>query len=377
MEKITSRERVIAAIKHHAPDRVPLNMTICEKPYIDLLDYFGIDKSNISEPDKWGEILMIPELAKVLGIDFLFIKPGKPQKKYKNTNLDLSTDDWGVVRKKVHLKNGGYYWEIVEHPLKDSTIEDLKYLQWPDPDCEEIYKNLSFQAKNLFESTDYCLIGRFSSSIFEIAWYMRGLEQFLIDLVINQDFAKALLDKIFTIQIKTAERCLELAGEYVQILRLGGDLGSQMGPLISPEIFKKMVKPVLCKTWSILKNKFRKYNPNGFIMYHSCGNVYPFISDFVECGLDILDPIQKVAGMEIKKLKYEFGDKLTFHGAIDTQYLLPYGSLAEVKNEVKKVIEILGKNGGYIVAPVHNIQADVPVKNIIALSEAVQEFGKI
>ena len=374
---MTSRERVIAAIKHHTPDRVPLDMTISEKLYIGLLDYFNIDKSNISEPDKWGEIPMIPELAKVLGIDFLFIKPGRPQKQDKNTNLDLSTDDWGVVRKKVYLKNGGYYWEIVEHPLKDSNIKDLKYFPWPDPDNEEIFKNLSSQAKNLYENTDYCLIGRFSSSIFETAWYMRGLEQFLIDLMINQDFATALLDKIFAIQIKTAEQCLELAGEYTQILRLGGDLGSQIGPLISPNIFKKIVKPVLCKSWSVLKSKFRKYNPDGFIMYHSCGNIYPFIPDFIECGLDILDPIQKVEGMEIEKLKDEFGDKLTFHGAIDTQYLLPYGSPAEVKSEVRRVMEILGKNGGFIAAPVHNVQADVPIENIIALSEAVQEFGKV
>ena len=185
------------------------------------------------------------------------------------------------------------------------------------------------------------------------------------------------MEKIFTIQIKTAERCLELAGEYIQILRMGGDLGTQAGPLISPETFEKMVKPVICETWSILKSKFRKYNPDGYISYHSCGNIFPFIPHFIECGLDILDPIQKVEDMEIQKLKDAFGNKLTFHGAIDTQSLLPYGSPADVKNEVKKVIEILGKNGGYIAAPAHNVQADVPIENIIALSEAVRESGGI
>ena len=111
-------------------------------------------------------------------------------------------------------------------------------------------------------------------------------------------------------------------------------------------------------------------------MFHSCGNIYPLIPDFIECGLDILDPIQKVKGMEIEKLKAEFGNKLTFHGAIDTQYLLPNGSPAEVKNEVKRIVSILGKNGGYIAAPVHNLQADVPVENIIALSEAVKDKTK-
>ena len=134
MEIMTSRERVIAAIKHQTPDRVPLDMTICEKPFMGLMDYFGINKANLSEPDKWGEILMIPELAKALGVDFLFIKSGKPKKKDKESYADLSTDDWGVVRKKVLLKNGGCYWEIVKHPLKDATIEDLKHFAWPDPD---------------------------------------------------------------------------------------------------------------------------------------------------------------------------------------------------------------------------------------------------
>lgn len=377
---MTPRERAISAIKHYTPDRVPLDMTICEEPYMKLLDYFNIDKSNVPKADKWGEILVIPELAKALRIDFLYIKSKKPQNhnKNKNTTIDLSTDEWGVVRKKVHLRNGGYYWEIVKHPLKDARIEDLKDFPWPNPDNEKIYEGLSQQAKNLYKNTDLCLIGRFSSSIIETAWYMRGLEQWLMDLIINQDFAKLLMEKIFSIQMRIEERCLELAGKYIQILKLaGGDLGSQAGPLISPVIFKKMIKPILCKGWGISKNKFRKYNPNGFVMFHTCGNVYPLISDFVECGLDILDPVQKVEGMEIEKLKDEFGDKLTFHGAIDTQYLLPYGSPAEVRSEVKRVIEILGKNGGYIAAPVHNLQVDVPVENILALSDAVKEFGKV
>ena len=375
---MTPRERTISAIKHHSPDRVPLDMTICEEPYMKLLDYYNIDKSNIPEVDKWGEILMIPELAKALGIDFLYIKSKKPQNHNKNTTSDFFTDEWGVVRKKIHLRNGSYYWEIVKHPLKEARIEDLKDFLWPDPNNEKRYEGLASQAKNLYKNSDLCLIGRFSSSIFETAWYMRGFEQWLMDLVINQDFVKLLMTKIDSIQRRIEERCLELTGEYIQILKLaGGDLGGQMGPLISPEIFKKVIKPILCKGWKISKSKFRKYNPNGSVMFHTCGNVYPFILDFIECELDILDPIQKVEGMEIEKLKEEFGDKLTFHGAIDTQYLLPYGSPAEVKSEAKRVMEILGKNGGYIAAPVHNLQADVPVENIIALSDAVKEFGKV
>ena len=378
MVNMTPRERAISAIEHNNPDRVPLDMTICEEPYMKLLEYFGIDKSNILGGDKWGEILMIPELAKALGIDFLYIKSKKPQNhnQSKNISADLSTDEWGVVRKKVQLRDGSYYWNIVHHPLKESRIEDLIDFPWPNPDDEQVCEDLPSEAKHLYKNTDLCLIGRFGSSIFETAWYMRGFEQFLMDLMINQDFAKVLMEKICSIQMRIDERCLELAGKYIQILKLAGDdLGGQEGPLISPEIFRQMIKPILCKRWEVIKSKFRKINPKGYVMFHSCGNIYPIIPDFIECGLDILDPIQKVKGMEIEKLKAEFGNRLTFHGAIDTQYLLPNGSPAEVRSEVKRIINILGKNGGYIAAPVHNLQADVPVKNIIALSDAVRESG--
>src|SRR5450830_319479 len=378
MINMPPRERALSAIEHNNPDRVPLDMTICEEPYMKLLDYFVIDKSNILGGDKWGEILMIPELAKALGIDFLYIKSKKPQNhnQSKNISADLSTDEWGVVRKKVQLRDGSYYWNIVHHPLKESRIEDLIDFPWPNPDDEQVCEGLSSQAKHYYKNTDLCLIGRFGSSIFETAWYMRSFEQFLMDLMINQDFAKVLMEKICSIQMRIDERCLELAGKYIQILKLAGDdLGGQEGPLISPEIFRQMIKPILCKRWEVIKSKFRKINPKGYVMFHSCGNIYPIIPDFIECGLDILDPIQKVKGMEIEKLKAEFGNKLTFHGAIDTQYLLPNGSPAEVRSEVKRIISILGKNGGYIAAPVHNLQADVLVENIIALSDAVRGSG--
>jgi uroporphyrinogen decarboxylase len=376
MGNMTPRERAISAIEHNNPDRVPLDMTICEEPYMKLLEYFGIDKANIPKADKWGEILVEPELAKALGIDFLYVKSKKPKNPNENKNIsaDLSTDEWGVVRKKVYLKDWNYYWDIVHHPLKESRIEDLADFPWPNPDDGQVCEGLASQARYLYKNTDFCLVGRFGSSIFETAWYMRGFEQFLMDLMVNQDFAKALMEKICSIQMRIDEICLELAGEYIQILKLAGDdLGGQTGPLISPEIFRQMVKPILCKRWKVIKGRFRKFNPKGYVIFHSCGNIYPLIPDFIGCGLDILDPIQKLKGMEIEKLKAEFGNKLTFHGAIDTQYLLPNGSPAEVKSEVKRVIETLGRNGGYIAAPVHNLQADVPVENIIALSEAVKD----
>jgi uroporphyrinogen decarboxylase len=377
MRGMTPRQRALAAIRHEEPDRVPFDITICFEPFMNLVQALGIKLETIPQPDKWGEVFLTPEIAIRIGVDFLYIKSGSPTFSKQKTNPDGSvTDEWGITRKKVFFKNGIYYWEMVEHPLKDASIKDLEEYIWPDPDDPGRYENLLERAKDLYENTDFCLIGRFGGSIFETAWYMRGLEQWLIDLVKNQEFTRILLDKICNIQMKIDQNCLIIAGKYIQILKVAGDdLGAQECPLISPKTFEKIVKPVLCKRWKAAKDTFRIYNPEGHILFHSCGNIYPFINDFINCGLDILDPIQKVEGMEIAKLKSEFGDRLTFHGAIDTQELLPYGTAEQVKEEVRKTIQVLGRNGGYIIAPVHNVQADVPPENLIALSEAVKEYG--
>jgi uroporphyrinogen decarboxylase len=374
------RERVIASIERKDFDRFPIDLTLCEKPYCSLLDYFGMEKSKAPEADKWGEILITPELAKVLDIDCIYLKgkqainPKKESKKNIESSIEQFTDEWGVVRKKINLAGGGYYWEIIKHPLKDLNLEQLYDYKWSTPDEEE-FQGLEKYSKSLYEDTDLCVIGKFGGSIFETAWYMRGFEQWMIDLLTNQEFAVFLLEKICSVQMRIDEICLERAGEHIQILKLAGDdFGSQNGLLISQNTFRKMIKPFLNKRWNSAKNKFKQLNPTGYTMFHTCGNVFPIIKDFIDCGLDILDPIQKVPGMEIEKLKSEFGEKLTFHGAVDTQFLLPYASEEEIQKEVKKIVSVLGHNGGLIVAPVHNVQKDVPIKNIFAMINTVKEI---
>jgi uroporphyrinogen decarboxylase len=374
------RERVIASIEKKNLDRFPIDMTLCKEPYYILMDYYGLDKSKAPEPDKWGEIFITPELAKALDIDCIYLKgkqvinPSKESRKGKNSSNMQFTDEWGVTRKKINLSDGGYYWEIINHPLKDLSLQQLHDYSWPVQN-EDDYCELNKKAKALYEDTDLCIIGRFGGSIFETAWYMRGFEQWMMDLLINQELAVFLLEKISSVQMKIDEICLDRAGKYIQIIKLAGDdLGGQNGLLISAETYRKIVKPVLCNRWKAAKTRFRKLNPSGYIMFHTCGNVYPILNDFIDCELDILDPIQKVPGMEIEKLKKEFCGKLTFHGAVDTQFLLPFGSEEEVAREVQKIISVLGSGGGLIVAPVHNIQSDVPVKNIFAMIEAVKRF---
>ena len=170
---------------------------------------------------------------------------------------------------------------------------------------------------------------------------------------------------------------IEAVGEYVDILRLSGeDLGTQEGPLISLKMFRRLVRPYLERLWGFAKQKLLEKNPRAKIMLHSCGAVRMFIPDWIDMDLDILDPIQpKAKGMDPFQLKADFGDKLSFHGGIDAQYVLPFGTTEDVRQHTRTYIKALAPGGGYIVAPVHNVQGDVSPENLVAMREAVEEFG--
>lgn len=170
---------------------------------------------------------------------------------------------------------------------------------------------------------------------------------------------------------------IEAAGQYVDLLRLSGeDLGSQEAALISLPMFRRLLRPYLQELWGYAKQKLLEKNPTAKIMLHSCGNVRSFIPDWIEMGLDVLDPIQPNAkGMDPFALKRDFGDRLSFHGGIDAQYVMPFGTTEEMRQHTRKYIQALAPGGGYIVAPVHNVQGDVPPQNLVAMVEAVEEFG--
>ena len=206
---------------------------------------------------------------------------------------------------------------------------------------------------------------------------MRGMEQWLMDLAIDPEFVNALMGKLVDIALAMTEVGLRACGPYVQILRLAGDdLGQQRGMLVSEQMFRNLLKPHFARLFRVAKSMFLDCNPRGKLMTHTDGDVYPILSDFAEMGLDVLNPVQPyVAEMDHGRLKREIGNRLSFHGGIDIQHVLPYGSPADVKAEVRKAIAALGSQGGYIVAPTHYVQADVPPENILALRDAVLEFG--
>lgn len=199
-----------------------------------------------------------------------------------------------------------------------------------------------------------------------------------MDMVINVDFARRLLDIIADIQIILDRRGIEAAGKYLSIFKLSGeDFGMQDRPLFSMKTWEELVRPVLTRRWQAARAACDEFAPHVKLMLHSDGAIRPFIPDIIECGVDILDPIQPhCEGMELYSLKCDFGDRLVFHGAIDTQKVLPFGTPEQVEAETIRCIDALGRGGGYILAPVHNVQADVPPENLIAMCEAVRAFGR-
>jgi uroporphyrinogen decarboxylase len=237
---------------------------------------------------------------------------------------------------------------------------------------------LEKKCKWLHQNTDFALVGRFSTPIFEQAHYLRGFQQLLMDCALDPEFAAALLDKTTDIAVGMVKAGLQACGKYLAILRLAGDdMGQQDRTLLSPAMFRDLVKPRFARLYTAAKTEFRKYNPNGKIKAHTDGNVYPLLDDYVEMGLDILNPVQPyVAQMDHYRIKKKYGDRLSFHGGIDIQRVMPFGTPEEVKAEARKVMRALGPGGGYILAPTHYLLPDVPPENIVALRDAVLHSGK-
>jgi uroporphyrinogen decarboxylase len=271
-------------------------------------------------------------------------------------------NEWGMKFKSI-----GLYNEFYEYPLAHAqSIKDIQQYPFPNPFAQGRFSN----AENTIEKCkgDYAIVADLETAIFETAWYLVGLEKFMMDLVSEAPYIDVLLDTIMEINLEIGKH---LVGLGADILWAGDDFGSQQGLVMSPSLWRQKFKPRI-KT---LFEAFRKVNPDIKIAWHSCGSITEIIPDFIEIGLDILNPIQPLAiGMDPINLKKRFGNDLIFFGGIDIQDLLPKAKPQYIKAEVKRIIDILGQKGGFIVAPAHNIQDDTPIENVIALFEAVKEY---
>jgi uroporphyrinogen decarboxylase len=313
-----------------------------------------------------------------LKVDVYGINPGKARgvsrPPWSEGGYDKLVDEWGIEWWKP--QEGGFYYDMRRHPLANvETVAELKKYKFPDPLDPGRYEGMALQADQLMNRRHVAyVLGRNAPGIFEIALWMRGFENFYCDMVANREFAEALLDIICEIKMKYWARALELVGANVMIISEADDLASQGACLISPQMYRQVLKPYHTKLFSYIKKQARVPVK---IFYHSCGAVLPLLPDLIEAGIDILNPVQVSAtGMDSKELKRRFGRDLTFYGGgVDTQKVLPRGTPAQVREEVRRRIEDLAPGGGFVFNTVHNIQADVPPENIMAMWETLQEFG--
>ncbi len=289
----------------------------------------------------------------------------------------LVEDAWGVLYRKVQQTSGSYM-EVAYSPLANATLDDLKKYPWPDPHVPGRLEETAASAKRLYEETDLALMGRFGGPIIETAVYLMGFEQWLLCTAEAPDVAGSLLDHITDIMIAMDRIGLEASAPYLQILKVSGeDLGTQNGLLYSPRMLRSLILPRLQRRWTAAREYLDTINPSCQIMLHSCGSVRRIIPELIASGIQILDPIQPLAAeMDSFELKRDFGDKLTFHGGVDIQEVLPFGTKEDVEAEVYKRIQALGHGGGYILCSSHFIQADTPPANVVTMCEAAHKFGK-
>ncbi|MCR4424626.1 MAG: hypothetical protein NUW23_00325, partial [Firmicutes bacterium] len=279
-------------------------------------------------------------------------------------------DEWGV---RWARPESSFYFDIVSHPLRDATLRDLESYHFPMRDDVPWDPALEERARRLYENTEYAVVSNaLDVGLFERAWFLRGFEQFMVDLALDEDFASALLDRVLESKLDCLEYYLDKVGKYVHVIMLGDDLAMQDGPLFSLDSYRRLIKPRQKEI-----NDFVRSRTNARIFFHCCGSAYPFVEDLLDIGVDILNPIQVTASnMDTVKLKREFGDCLVFWGGgCDTQSVLQFGSPADVDQEVNRRIHDLAPGGGFVFNQVHCIQPDVPPKNICAMYAAVNKYG--
>ena len=352
---MTGRERIIAAAERRKVDKHPTSLRCTAEAQDALLQATRTASKQ--------------ELYDHLGIDLRWISVPfiGPENRSLSPLGGEGYDFFGCYNKAVANEFNTYY-EITYHPLGEmNTVAEIEGYDWPDPDWWD-YSAIPKTIDAEKQSDDTAILF-FAGGAFESPWYMRGLEQFLIDIYDAPEIAEAISSRVAEFYFERARRVLEAADGQIDVIGSGGDIGGQTTMMLSPAKWRKHIKPYTAGLITPYKEMGLK------TFYHSDGAITPVIDDFIEIGLDILDPIQVGAvGMTPEELFPAFGDRLSFHGAIDEVALLPHASPQEVYDETRRIISILGRNNGYIVSPTHQVQGDTSPENILAIFKAVDDI---
>jgi uroporphyrinogen decarboxylase len=379
---MNSRERLLTALHHQEPDRIPFDLGSTQVTgihviaYQRLREYLGLPRI---EPHLCDEVqgLALPDddLIEQLGIDVRGLFPLNSHNWHVNA-LDAGNhweyhDEWGLTQHKP--KPDGLYFSVVKSPLDRSglTVQDVRTYAWPDTGDVQRMAGLRELALAYRAQGKAVMIKGVLAGIFEMSQRVRGMQTLMIDLISNATLAGALLDKMVELKIKFWEMVLPPLGDLVDVISEADDYGTQTSQLISPRMFRKIFKPRL----QTLFTRLHQLAPSAKLFFHSDGNIRPILPDLIEIGMDILNPVHITAtGMEPGALKRDFGKDVCFWGGgVETQTVLPFGTPQEVKDNVRRNIAALAPGGGYVFNTIHNIQADVPPQNIVAMIEALRD----
>jgi uroporphyrinogen decarboxylase len=363
---MNSKERTLAALRRQPPDRVPMYVTVVREMAERLSHVMGIPAHPCDA--YLTNRISHAELLTALGNDVVGIGATAPTGRPTRTRTDgLRVDEWGFVYRPVPHPSG-FYYEIVERPLKGiATAQELAHYRLPDPQAPGRFDVARDHSQRY--GRDYALLGVIECTVFEMAWNLVGLEQFLADMALSKDYIEPLLDEVTDYSIGVGLELIKLGAD---VMLTGDDLGMDIGPMMSLKMWRKYLQPRLKRVF----DAYKAAKPDIILAYHTCGSVLPFIDELVEIGMEVLNPIQVTArGMDPGKLKETYGGRLAFCGGIDQRQVLPTGKPADVEAEVRRRISEMGQGGGYVLAPTHDIQSDTPVENVLAVFEATKRWG--
>lgn len=381
---MNSRERVRLALEHKEPDRIPLDLggtvltSMHHRVYRKLRAMLGLREVEPRIMDVFQQIVVIDDdLCELWQTDVTGIAPRSPatyEMAVNTTDMpgyNFLYDEFGIGWRMP--QDGGLYYDMFHHPLAGPiTKQDIDRFPWPDPTDLSRFEGLADRAKAAAEGGRAVVLRGLTSGFIELSAWTRGFLDFFADLAANPELIGYLMDKVIDLKLQYWEIALPMVGEYVDVVQEADDLAGQFNMLFSPRTFRQIMSPRQKYLFGRIKEL-----TNAKLFYHSCGAIREVIPDLIENGVDILNPVQiSAAGMDPFELKREFGKDLTFWGGgVDTQRVLGDGTPQAVREDVKRNIEALAKDGGFVFAAVHNIQGNVPPENVIAMVEALREFG--
>lgn len=373
---MTHRERVLAALRLEEPDRVPMDLggslasTIVSSAYPALRQELGLSTNDADEGLRYASLAEIDEdVRAALDVDIVHAPHVFGTAGAVNiVSDDAFIDEWGV---RWHKPPAGHYY-VEKAPFHDeATPEAVESFDWPDTGRLFSLDGVADKLRAIREQTDYAISLELRGRVMSLGQFLRGFEGWMMDLAANHAFVEALLERTTQLQIAVNHAVLREVGDLIDIVYTSDDLGGQGGTLMSPDCFRGQLRPHFAAIW----DGIRASSP-AFLMHHCCGSVRPFIRDFIDLGVQALNPIQvSAADMDPAELKREFGGELCFWGGVDTHHVMPRGSEVEVREEVRIRIGQMGPGGGLILAAVHNLQPEVPPRNIVAMYLAGREMG--